>query len=190
MLVRARARVREALDLARDLLVLSRTREAVPLADRKIVDLAAMAREVASEFRHQASSAGVSLTISCPDGPLEVMGDPESLSELLENLISNAIKYTPAGKDVRVSLVRRGNQAEIRVVDSGIGIPTGEEERIFDEFYRASNARESGNEGTGLGLSIVKAIVETHKGDMSLESALGKGTSFRILLPSGGRRRL
>ena len=190
MLDRARARVREALDLARDLLVLSRTREAVPLADRKIVDLAAMVRDVTSEFRHQASSAGVSLTTSFPDGSLEVMGDPESLSELLENLISNAIKYTPAGKDVRVSLDRRGNQAEIRVTDSGIGIPPGEEERIFDEFYRATNARESGKEGTGLGLSIVKAIVEAHKGEMSLESEPGKGTSFRILLPSGGRRRL
>ena len=107
----------------------------------------------------------------------------------MENLISNAIKYTPAGKDVRVSLDRRGNQAEIRVSDSGIGIPPGEEERIFDEFYRATNARESGKDGTGLGLSIVKAIVETQKGEMSLESEIGKGTSFRILLPAGGRRR-
>jgi len=189
MLDRARARVRETLDLARDLLVLSRTREALPLADRKLVDLAAVVREVTGEFRDQASSAGVSLDLSCPSGSLEIMGDPESLGELLENLISNAIKYTPAGKDVRISLDRRGPQAEIVVADSGIGIPAGEEEQIFEEFYRASNARESGKEGTGLGLSIVKAIVETHKGEMSLESAPETGTSFRILLPAGGRRR-
>ncbi len=188
MLDRARTRVREVLELARDLLVLSRTREALPLAERKVVDVAALVREVASEFQHQASSASVSLAASCPDPVVEVVGDPDSLTELLENLVSNAIKYTPAGGDVRISLERRGDTAELSVSDRGIGIPAGEEEHIFDEFYRATNARESGKEGTGLGLSIVKAIVETHGGEMSIESEVGKGTSFRVLLPcSRGR---
>ena len=189
MLDRARTRVRDVLDLARDLLVLSRTREALPLAERKIVDLAALVRDVASEFRHQASSAAVSLAVSCPDRAVQVVGDPDSLTELLENLASNAIKYTPAGGDVRISLETRRHQTELCVSDSGIGIPPGEEERIFDEFYRATNAQESGKDGTGLGLSIVKAIVETHGGEISVESELGEGTSFRILLPSSDHRR-
>lgn len=188
MLDRARVRVRELLDLARDLLVLSRTREALPMVDRSKVDFAAIAREVASEFRPQAASASVSLAVSLPEVPAEVVGDEDALTELLENLISNALKYTPAGGEVRVSVEPRGGTLELSVSDTGIGIPSAEREQIFDEFYRATNARESGKEGTGLGLSIVKAIAETHGAEVSFESEEGKGTSFRVLLPRKGPR--
>ena len=183
ILERARVRIREMLALARDLLVLSRTREAPPLAQREKVDLVTVVQEVAQEFRRQAASASISLLTECPECPVEVMGDPGSLKELVENLVSNAVKYTPDGGDVRIAVELRANRAELAVSDTGIGIPEDEREEIFGEFYRAASARETGKEGTGLGLSIVKAIVEAFGGELSVESAVGKGTCFRVDLP-------
>ncbi len=188
MLDRARLRVREVLDLARDLLVLSRTREALPLVDRTEVDVASLVREAEGEFRQQAASASVSLRVSIPEEPVEVVGDAEALTQLLENLVSNAIKYTPAGGEVRISVEDRTDQVRLCVSDTGIGIPQGESDEVFEEFYRATNARESGKDGTGLGLSIVKAIAQTHGGEVSFDSEEGAGTSFRVLLPRRGRR--
>jgi signal transduction histidine kinase len=188
MLERARKRLRGMLELARDLLVLSRTREALPLADRTMVDLVSVVHEVAGDFRHQAASASVRLVEDCPPEPVEVLGDEESLGELFENLVSNAIKYSPNGGEVRISVQRRDREVEVCVSDEGMGIPPGEEEQIFDEFYRATNAREGEQEGTGLGLSIVKAVVESYGGSVSTESELGRGTCFRLRLPRGRRR--
>ncbi len=190
MLNRARVRLQEVLDLARDLLVLSRTREVRRLADRRAVDLAALVRKVEGDFRQQAASAGVSLVVSGEGSGVEIMGDPESLIELLENLVSNAIKYSPEGGVVGISLAGPGERAEISVSDQGIGIPVDERSRVFDEFYRASNARESGKDGTGLGLSIVKAIVEAHGGEVSVGGEPGKGSVFTVAFPrvDSGRR--
>ncbi len=188
MLDRARVRVREVLDLARDLLILSRTREALPMVDRSTVDFASIARDVESDFRPQAGSASVSLAVSLPEGPVEIVGDEDALRELLENLVSNALKYTLAGGEVRVSVEARGDTLALCVSDTGIGIPTAEQDQIFEEFYRATNARESGKDGTGLGLSIVKAIAEIHGGEVSFESQEDTGTSFRVLLHRRGLR--
>ncbi len=185
MLDRARARLQEVLDLARDLLVLSRTREMRRLADRREVDLAAIVRSAAADFGQQAQAVGVSLVVSAPQSAVGVVAHAESLGELLENLLSNAIKYSPNGGEVRVSLTGSADRVELSVADQGMGIAPEEKSRIFDEFYRAANARESGKDGTGLGLSIVKAIVEAHNGEVSVESELGKGTTFRITLPTG-----
>jgi signal transduction histidine kinase len=102
---------------------------------------------------------------------------------MLENLISNAIKYTPAGGTVRVSLSQEQEEEVITVADSGIGIAADEVEHVFDEFYRGKNARESGKEGTGLGLSIVKAIVASHQGRINVTSEPGRGTTFRVSFP-------
>ncbi len=181
---RARRRLCHLLDLARDLLVLSRAREARPTTEDETVDLVQMANSVASEFAQQCESASVSLAVESRSGPLSVSGDPASLADLLDNLVSNAVKYTPPGGAVRIDLQRRGQCVEICVVDSGVGIPAEERGRIFDEFYRASNARERGTDGTGLGLSIVKATAESHGGSVSVESEEGAGSTFRVLLPA------
>lgn len=183
MLERARTRIREVMDLARDLLILSRTQEAIPLVNRDKVDFTALVREVEGRFQEAASSAGVSVVSHYPSHSLKVIGDPEGLDQLVDNLFSNAIKYSPAGGEVSLRLERWGNEAVLSVSDHGIGIPEAEQEQIFSEFYRASNARESGKEGTGLGLSIVKAIVGAHNGALSIDSEVGRGTTFRITLP-------
>jgi two-component system phosphate regulon sensor histidine kinase PhoR len=97
------------------------------------------------------------------------------------------MKYTPAGGEVRVELSRQEGRALLLVADSGIGIPEEERDRVFDEFFRARNARQSGQEGTGLGLSIVKAIVDSHGGTISVVSEVSAGTTFRVVLPSPPR---
>jgi signal transduction histidine kinase len=183
ILDRARGRIHGLLDLARDLLVLSRAREVLRLGDRKPVDLAALVREVESELRQQAQSAALSVVVSGPSSGIEVVGDPASLAELVENLVSNAIKYSPEGGVVGISLAATADRVELSVSDRGIGIPPAEKDRLFDEFYRATNARESGKEGTGLGLSIVKAIVEAHDGVVSVGDGPGGGSVFRVVLP-------
>jgi len=185
MLERGRARVRTMVELARDLLVLSRAREASRVGARQRVDLVGIVRAVESDSQERAAAGSVSLVVSPAAQRVEVPGDAESLGELVENLVSNAVKYTPAGGQVRVELRPLEGQAELRVSDTGIGIPAEEMDRIFDEFYRASNAREARKEGTGLGLSIVKATVEGHGGQITVTSEVGAGTTFRVLLPSG-----
>ncbi len=186
MLDRARARLQEVLDLARDLLVLSRAREVRRLADRQPVDLSALARSVVNDFAQSLSTGAgeVSLLVSVPDSDVQVVGNTDSLVELLENLLSNAIKYSRPGGTVSVSLARTGDRVVLAVADQGIGIPPEDKARIFDEFYRATNAKESGKEGTGLGLTIVKAIADAHGAQVAVESEQGRGTTFRVSFPA------
>ncbi len=188
MLGRARLRVHHLLDLGRDLLALSRAREAHRTTPSQIVRLDTILAAIEEEVRQRAEAASVSLVTRLAPGLARVSGDPESLGELLENLIANGIKYTPEGGRVSVDLQQWSSHVEIRVSDTGIGIPPGERESIFDEFFRASNARESGEQGTGLGLSIVKAIAVAHGGTVDVQSEVGSGTTFRVLLPAASSR--
>jgi signal transduction histidine kinase len=183
MLDKTRKRVRQISKLARDLLALSRAREARLTAITKKVDLGAIAAGLENEFRQHPEAASLSLEFQVAPNLPRIIGDPGSLAELLENLISNAVKYTPPHGEVRIILRQEDGHLEIRVIDSGIGIPVEEQSRIFDDFYRAGNARESGKEGTGLGLSIVQAITHAHGGRVSVESRVGFGSTFRVLLP-------
>jgi signal transduction histidine kinase len=188
MLTRARARIHGMLDLARDLLLLSQAREVAPFATPAAVDLEALLRRVVSEFQQEAGAAGVALALAPVEGRCVVSGQEDSLAELAENLISNAVKYTPREGRVDVSLGCGAGRVELRVSDTGIGIPPEEQSQVFDEFYRAGNARTSGAPGTGLGLSIVKAVAEAHGGTVSVESEVGAGTTVRVSLPAGPPR--
>jgi heavy metal sensor kinase len=112
-----------------------------------------------------------------------VMGDADRLRQVLDNLINNAIRYTPAGGRIELSLHCTGDEAVITVADTGQGIAPEDLPHIFDRFYRADKARTRADGGTGLGLSIVKWIVDAHNGRIEVESAPGKGSAFRIHLP-------
>jgi len=112
-----------------------------------------------------------------------IRGSKEYIQETLTNLLANSIKYTPRNGKIEVRVSDKGNSILIEVSDTGIGIPKDELPRIFEEFYRASNAKETERDGTGLGLSIVKQIVERHKGKIWVESEEGRRTTFSIRLP-------
>jgi signal transduction histidine kinase len=102
---------------------------------------------------------------------------------MMDNLVSNAIKFTPNGGRVEVKLRRKGDTAVLEVSDTGMGIPDEDQARLFDRFFRSSTATDSAIPGVGLGLSIVKAIVEGHGGRMEVDSEPGDGTTFRAILP-------
>jgi signal transduction histidine kinase len=126
-----------------------------------------------------------SITLNCNiESSLEkIFGNQFSIEEMVANLLLNAIKYTPANGTVEVSAKNHEDYVLVEVADTGIGIPKEEQCKIFDEFYRASNAKRLERDGTGLGLSIVKYIVERHGGQIHVESNEGSGTAFRLTLP-------
>jgi two-component system phosphate regulon sensor histidine kinase PhoR len=140
---------------------------------------------VAESYRaqvHTAESKHVDLVARVPNTPVSVHGDGEALRELVDNLVSNAIKFTPSGGRVDVRLAVEGSQVVLEVEDSGIGIPIEEQGRIFERFYRVDKARSRQVGGTGLGLSIVKHVALAHGGNVSLKSAPGRGSTFRVQL--------
>lgn len=112
-----------------------------------------------------------------------VLGNPIRLRQLVDNLLNNAVKYTPDGGAVKASLRHEGKQVILEVSDSGLGIPAADLPHIFEKFYRAANAPK-GTPGTGLGLAIVKSIVEAHHGRIWLDSTVGKGSTFVVVLPA------
>jgi signal transduction histidine kinase len=109
-------------------------------------------------------------------------GNPIRLRQLVDNLLVNAVKYTPDGGTLTVNLFRQGEQVILEVIDTGLGIPPTDQPHIFEKFYRASNTPKN-TPGTGLGLAIVKSIVENHDGRIWLESFVGKGSKFVVVLP-------
>jgi signal transduction histidine kinase len=125
----------------------------------------------------------VALVVQSPQGGLEVPVSREEVHSVLTNLLSNAIKYSPDGREVCVSLSLHEAGVELCVSDHGIGIPASEKQRLFSEFFRASNARSFTESGTGLGLAIVKAVVDGAAGSLSVDSVEGEGTTVRVLLP-------
>ena len=112
-----------------------------------------------------------------------VLGDHERLVQLVGNLLSNAMKFTPAGGTITVRTFVDGDVVVLEVADTGIGIPAGEQDRLFQRFFRASTASAQAIPGTGLGLVISRAIVEAHGGTIGVASEPGAGTCFRVELP-------
>ena len=146
------------------------------------VDLVEIVRVTLEQMGLLAEEKHISLRFE-PGEATYVAGDPMRLKQIVVNLVDNAIKYTPVGGDVSVSVTTENMKAVLQVSDTGIGIPPAALPRVFDRFYRADGARSRESGGTGLGLSIVKAICSAHGGVASVESIEGKGTIFRVELP-------
>ncbi len=114
---------------------------------------------------------------------IEIRADEDLMSQVWVNLLHNAIKFTPDGGRIRVSLVRQGQEVVVRIADSGCGIADEDLPRIFERFYKADQSRTSSTGGSGLGLSIVSTIIGMHQGDIAASSKLGEGTAFTVRLP-------
>ena len=124
------------------------------------------------------------VTVDVPQDPQPIQGDGAQLDRVMINLLTNAIKFTPDGGRITISADRRDDAVVIRVVDTGMGIPPDEQERIFERFFRSSSAKRLAVPGTGLGLSITRTIIEKHGGTISVASSLGEGTAFTVTLPA------
>jgi len=147
-------------------------------------DLAAYTAELASVFRAATERAGLKLTVDCPKLPEPVFIDREMWEKIVLNLISNAFKFTFTG-GITVSLKQVGSNVELRVHDTGVGIPAEEMPRLFERFHRIENTRSRTHEGSGIGLALVQELVKLHHGMVGAESVLGEGTTFIISIPSG-----
>lgn len=167
--------------ISEDLLILSAA-ESNPVRHQR-VDLADLVRSTVSQLKPKAAEVGLELNYEGPKSAI-IAANAIQLTQVAANLIENAIKYTPEGK-VEVSLAQDGNMVRLTVSDTGIGIGSEHQERIFERFYRVDRGRSRATGGTGLGLSIVKHIVEAHGGTVEVESELGKGTTMRVSLPVG-----
>jgi len=140
--------------------------------------------DLTEEFLELATASDIHLSRQIPDGEIYVLGHESQLYRLVSNLIANAIQYTPTGGSVVVSLEGRDRTATIAVKDTGIGIPSEEQSRIFERFYRVDCDRSRMTGGTGLGLAIAQAIVQRHQGQLSLDSEIGHGSLFTVSLPA------
>ena len=124
------------------------------------------------------------MTLAC-DGPIpDVNGDRERIEQVITNIVSNAVKYTPDGGRIDLQVGTSGPNVFVRVTDNGIGIPEKDLPRLFDRFYRVDKARSRESGGTGLGLSIAQEILNQHKGRIEISSEYGKGTSVLITMPA------
>jgi signal transduction histidine kinase len=179
---RAVERTQELLNLVDDLLNLAAAKEELALPKRKVLSLADSLEEVVPLFQAQAKEKGITFKVEIRHRPL-VEANPDQMKQLWTNLISNAIKYTPAGGRVTVILDGQGEWAIGTVEDTGIGIAPEDQEKIFEEFYRTPQAKAMEPRGTGLGLPLVKRIVEGHGGTIEVESALGRGSRFTFRIP-------
>jgi signal transduction histidine kinase len=146
------------------------------------VDLDEVVRDAVESAGAVARSRDLDLQLELASVP-EVTGDRERLSQLVGNLISNALKFTPAGGRVTVRAFVEGGHAVVEVEDDGIGIPEAEQDRLFQRFFRSSIATEQAIPGTGLGLVISRAIAEAHGGTLDVRSKTGAGACFRLDLP-------
>jgi signal transduction histidine kinase/PAS domain-containing protein len=146
------------------------------------MDLAALVGDALDAARERAAGAGVGLAADRP-ARLWLDGDPRRLRQVLDDLVSNAVRYTPAGGAVRVRLRVDGALAELAVTDTGIGTPAEERDLVFDRFYRGSNVRHQGIAGNGLGLSLARTIVQLHGGTIRLTGHRPRGTTVLVRLP-------
>ena len=182
-LEKAERRAQAQLDLISDLLDLARLQDPDQSAEREPVNLSQVVREIVDSMAARAAEKRIDVGVAiAPDLPLANI-NPQHARQLWTNLISNAIKYTPEGGHVGITLDREGDALVGQVSDTGIGIAADELPYLFQEFFRSKAAKAQTQMGTGLGLSIVKRILETYGGTISVQSEPGKGTHFRFTVP-------
>ena len=170
------------LELINDLLNIAKIEAGKAIQRQVPLDVGEVIEETVSFMEPTAKEKGISLRYERKELK-PILADPKRMEEVFTNLITNAINYSPDGGEVVVSAQALGEYLEIRISDTGIGIPPEELPKIFDKFYRVKHPKTRQVMGTGLGLSIVKGIINAHRGTIDVESEPEKGTTFRILLP-------
>jgi len=184
ILTRAYGKMEGLSEMVSELLDLSRIESGLISREKEQLDFSALLREQVVFHKPGAAEKDISLDLAI-DGTLPgVFANKRGMEEVLTNLITNAIKYSPEGSSIGVSACMENKYLRIVVADNGYGIPEEDLERVFDRFYRVKDEHTRTQQGTGLGLSLVKSIVESHHGSIKVASKLGAGTTFTVLLPT------
>ena len=166
-----------------EMLELSRMEQATTTLRQDQVALRPLVADTARRLLPFAERQGVAIRVLVSADLPPVRGEAERLGQLLMNLLHNAVKFSPSGGAVRVTAEEHPDAAVIAIADEGMGIPAADQDRIFERFYKVDRARQRGQGGTGLGLAIARHIVEAHGGRIWLESAEGRGSTFRFSVP-------
>ncbi|MBI3618415.1 hypothetical protein HY213_00080, partial [Candidatus Peregrinibacteria bacterium] len=156
------------------------------IIERTAINIVETMQRIAEELKLSVKEVLVSLSVKLPERPITISTDPVLLSIVVQNLVSNAAKYSPKGATVELTMRDLPGEIEISVCDQGMGIPQGEQIRVFEKFFRAKNVRSLLAEGTGLGLYLCKRIMQSLGGSIAFTSAEGKGTTFTIRVPKTG----
>ncbi|MCA9985101.1 MAG: HAMP domain-containing histidine kinase, partial [Anaerolineales bacterium] len=174
---------RTLLEIVNNILDIEKLQSGAPIVlDRENVDLTQVVGEIAEVSEGQALEKEIVLSFNRPDDPIFIQLDPQKIKRVLQNVISNAIKYTPDEGQVDVAVQRNGQYAYVVVRDTGYGIPANELPYIFNR-YRRVEGHKGRAVGTGLGLAIVKSLVEAHEGEITVESEVNVGSTFTLKLP-------
>jgi signal transduction histidine kinase len=181
---RSRAGSEQLTALVDDLLLISRRDAGQFTLNRRPVDLSQTFRDMVDEMEIVAADAQVQLALLAPLTLPLISADSQRIGQVTRNLISNAIKFTPASGSVTVSVATSDREIMLRVADTGVGIPPEDQAKIFDRFYQTGAEAQHGQAaGQGLGLAIVRIIIEGHDGTVAVESAPGQGSAFTVRLP-------
>lgn len=183
MIKRAENRTEKIIPLVNDLLDLATTEEIVKPKQRINIDLNKLLHRLIDLMNEKAVGKNIKLNLMIKEILPHVNAGPEDIDDVLINLLDNAIKYTPSEGKIEVTADSDRKKIIIEIKDSGIGIPQEDIPHVFDEFYRAENARIIEKEGTGLGLAITKKIIQKYGGNITVESKVNEGTKFTIILP-------
>ena len=175
--------VRHLTRISQNLLFLTRGESGRVTLSFTNLDVGRFASEVVKDLAIAAADHGLELTAEIPTLPVFVFADAGRLQQVLHNLLENSLRYTESGGKICVRVEAVPGEARISVSDTGIGIPEADLPFVFERFYRAKRSRAANPGGSGLGLSIVRWIVEAHKGRVSAESVVGKGSTFTVYLP-------
>lgn len=168
--------------LVEQLLFLARADSHALEIDRQRVDLEELLAEAAETARPAASAKDIALVVAA-NSVQPVLADRLQLVRIVENLVTNAVKFTPEGGSVRLAVRRDGDKAVLEIADTGVGIPAAEQPELFNRFFRGTTAIERAIPGSGLGLAISQVIAEAHGSTIEVESAPGSGSTFRVALP-------
>ena len=171
------------LRLVGDLLFTAQVGSSTFSLDTTVLEIGPIVKASVESAKLTAAAAGVDISVSVPDKAISVLGDAQRLGQACDNLISNAIKFTPRGGKVSVNVGIADSRVVITITDTGMGIPEDELDQLFARFFRASTATRAAVPGVGLGLSITKAIIVAHHGELDVESEVGVGTAFIVRLP-------
>ena len=182
MIARSIEHMRRLID---DVLDLAKIESGVALEVQAVI-VSDLIKDCVDAVKPLADSKSMKLEIDVANSLPQLAGDPNRLQQIFSNLVGNAVKYTPAQGNVRVSVERLDRNLRFMVKDNGMGISPEDQAHIFDRFYRVRRPETENIEGTGLGLAIVKKLIEAHKGQIGLESSLGEGTTFYVTLPIYG----
>jgi len=170
--------------MALDLLDLARLEAGTADLKMSAVDVMVLLQNIVEKFTPQAQRTGIRLQLEVPPDLPMLPGDGDRLAQVFTNLVDNALKFTPAGGEVRLSATKAGAGIEVSITDTGVGVPNAALPRLFDRFYQVDVSRAGGKaHGAGLGLAIVREILDAHNGKISVRSELGHGTTFVIHLP-------